>query len=173
MKLSIILITVFILISDLCYSQGSSITLDSLESEFVSVWKDIKMPCQWKMDSKRNANGKLTFFDKDSSAIEFDFFKASSLPFYTSIQTDYETTKKYYKWALKKSKKLKNNVFIKVEENKKAGFIIYKIKDASGEFYRIFARHHDFVFSTKIFKSEISVESQLDKLRLLHDLNKN
>ena len=173
MQLSIILITTFIFFSQNCYSQNKYVTLDSLESSFESVKKDIKMPCQWIMDVKRKANGKITFFDSDSTALEFDFFKASSLPFYTTSQTDYETTKKYYQWKLKKRLNTMNIVLTKIEENYAAGFVIFKIKDESGEFYRILARHGEFVSSIKIFAKEIPVVNQLSKLRMLHDLNKN
>jgi hypothetical protein len=156
-----------------CCSQNKYTTLVSLESSFESVWKDVKMPCEWEMDSKRKTNGKLTFFDKDSTGLEFDFFKANSLPFYSPSQTDYETTMEYYDWKSKKKGNTKNIILTKIEENKEVGFVIFKIKDASGEFYRIFARHHDLVCSIKIFNKEIPLENQLDKLKMLHQLNKN
>jgi hypothetical protein len=173
MKLSIILIAAQIFISVNCNSQNKYTTLDGLESSFESVKKDIKMPCQWEMNTKHKTNGKITFFDKDSTGLEFDFFKASSLPFYTPFQTDFETTKKYYSWKLKSGNYTKDIILSKIEENKEAGFVIFKIKDLSGEFYRIFARHHDFVCSIKIFNKEMPIENQLDKLKMLHDLNKN
>jgi hypothetical protein len=173
MKLFGILITSFILLSKICYTQNNYATFDSIESSFESIKKNIQMPCQWEMTSKARNNGKCTFFDKDSTALEFDFYKTSSIPFYTTTQTDFETTKEFYKWELKKSSKSKKIFFSKVEENKEAGFVIVKVKDSTGDFYRILARHNDLVYSIKIFNKVLPLEKQLEKLKTLHDLNKN
>jgi hypothetical protein len=125
------------------------------------------------MEAKRKANGKLKFFDQDSTGLEFDFFKANSLPFYNASQTDFETTENYYHWKEEKMRNAKSIDIKIVEENKDAGFIIFKVKDESGEFYRILARHEDLVCSIKIFNKVMPLENQLDKLKTLHGINQN
>ena len=70
----IFLLTMFLLSEfKICKAQNASL-FDSLESTFDSISIGAKMPCQWKMTLQKKANGKLTFFEKDSTSIEFDHF---------------------------------------------------------------------------------------------------
>jgi hypothetical protein len=173
MKYSSFLILSFVISITNCSSQNRYANLDSLESSFESVWKDIKMPCTWGTEAKRKTNGKLAFYDKDSTMFEFDFFKVNSLPFYLPTQTDFETIKMYFFWKTNQEETTKGIIITKVEENSDSKFIILKIRDSSGEFYRILARHDDVMCSIKIFDQKIPIETQLDKLKLLNKLNTN
>ena len=174
MRHPIILIAVLICFSQKSFSQKSYKTLDSLESLFTSVWIDVKMPCQWEMIAKRKANGKLIFLNNDSTIFQFNFFKAASLPFYNELDTDFETTQKFYNWIKKKNRNYNKSISsTKIEENKENGYQILKIKDESGQFYNIFARHNDVACSIIIFNKDINEKDLLETLRQLHQLNKN
>ena len=172
MKHAFLSVSLLIFIAFNSIAQNKYPTLDSLERGFATVWKDIKMPCQWVMTPKRKANGRLIFYDTDSTGVQVEFFKASSLPFYTSSQTDFETTEQYDSWKEKMRDDKKSIEFTKIEEAEDAGYIIFKISDGSGEFYRLLARHQDLVCSIRIYNKEMPVEEQLEKLKLLHDLNR-
>ena len=174
MKYLIILIFVWITSSQKCFSQINYKTLDSLESIFSSVWIDVKMPCQWEMTAKRKTNGKLVFFDKDSTSFQFNFFRVSSLPFYKESETDFETTKKFNYWITKKNRNYNKSISsIKIEENKENNFQILKIKDESGQFFIIYSRTKNIVSSIKIFSEKIVEKDLLETLKLLQQLNKN
>ncbi len=171
-RCNLIIICSFFLAVD-AKSQIKYPTLDSVEHTFQAIWKDIKMPCSWQMATKRKANGKLIFFDTSSTRFEIEFLKASSLPFYTSLQTDFETTEQYYHWAIRQLDNIETIMLTKLEESEKVGFVILKVRDASGDFYRLLARHHDLVCSIKVYNKEMTIDQQFEKLKLLYELNRD
>ncbi len=173
MRISTLLILVQFFISVNCSAQDQYKVLDSLESSFERVKRDMAIPCQFEVKFNRRENGRPFFTTKDSTQIEFDFFKISSLPFFNSRQTNYETTSSYYDWISQRKDALNSIRLTKIDENKDHGYFVYKIQDASGEFYRLLAREGEILFSIKIFDNKMSTEDQLDKLQLLYSLNKS
>ncbi|MBN8701275.1 MAG: hypothetical protein J0L54_16830 [Chitinophagales bacterium] len=172
MKQKFLMIACLLLIISKCYSQKTYLTLDSLEASFDTVEHTVAIPCQWVSERKLKENGKPFFIDKDSTRLEFSFFKANSLPFFRLIQTDFETVTAYYNWKSIEAK-YKDIAFAKVEEDKEKGFAIFKITDASGLYYYLFARNQGVAFSIKIFNKAMPTAAQLDNLRLLYRLNKD
>ncbi len=168
--------SLFLLVSTCLVLQGNAqsqlAVLDSLESSFERVVRDTKIPCQYGMDFKRKANGRPYFLNNDSTRLEFDYFKASSLPFYTSEQKNIETTLGYYDWISQQIDNINNILLQKEPEDSVSDYMIYKITTDSGSFYRLFARNGDIAFSIKIFDPIESREDQLDKLRTLWAINK-
>jgi hypothetical protein len=173
MKISTLLLVVQFFIAVNCSAQGQYKVLDSLESSFEHIKRDMNVPCQFQVTFNRRENGKPFFITNDSTQLEFDFFKITSLPFFDSTQTNFETTSSYYEWLLQRKNSLKSISFSKIRENKDDGYFVYKIHDASGTFYRLVAREGNILFGIKIFDNKISAEEQLNKLQLLYALNKN
>ena len=172
MKISTILILVQFFISVNCNAQNQYKVIDSLESSFERIKRNMAIPCQFEVMFNRRENGRPFFTTKDSTQLEFDFFKISSLPFFNSKQTNYETTSSYYDWILQRKDTLNSIKLTKIDENKDYGYFVYKIQDASGEFYRLLARAGDILFSIKIFDNKMPMEDQLEKLQILYSLNK-
>ncbi len=151
-----------------CKSQN----LDRLESAFETIPKNTAIPCQYEMAWKLKPNGKHYFINKDSTRLEIDWFRTPSLPFYDSQQTNLETVIAYYNWNLKEANNSERFSVEKIEENVEKGFIILKITDTQEEFYRLLSRNDESVCSIKIFDKTMALESQLDHLRVLYDLNR-
>jgi len=172
MKISAILILVQFFISANCTAQNEYKVLDSLESSFERIKHDMSIPCQFEVKFNKRENGNPFFIAKDSFQLEFDFFKISSVPFYNSNQTNFETTSAYYDWVLQRKDAIKNIKIDKVDESKEYGYFVYKVQDNSGKFYRLLAREGDILFSIKIFDNNMSMKDQLDKLQILYSLNK-
>jgi hypothetical protein len=168
MKITVYIILISCLFCNNCFSQNSYTSLDSLESIFEVAEENVKMPCRWIMTAKKKPNGKLTFFNADSMALEFDFFKAEKLPFFTPVQTEFETVKSYLKWKKALTNNTGNILVSELEEDENECYIIYKVKDTLGEYHRILSRHGSVIYSIKIFDKKQSVESQLANLKLLH-----
>ena len=172
MKYAFLLMLSFICLAVDTFAQKGIPTIDSLEYNFERLTKNKMMPCQWVLTLQHRTNGQMRYYDKDSIALEFEFFKASSLPFYTSSQTDFETTQHYYDWTVKMQENKGSIKLTKLEENNAEGFAIFKIIDLSGEFYRLLARHEEIVYSIKIYNKNTTIDKKLETLILLHQLNK-
>ena len=172
MKYAFLLNLFFLCFTVDTFAQKGIPTIDSLEYNFERLTKNKMMPCQWVLSIKHRANGQLRYYDKDSTALEFEFFKASSLPFYTSSQTDFETTQHYYNWTVKEHDNTESLKLTKLEENRAEGYAIFKINDLSGEFYRLLARHDEILYSIKIYNKKTSTGKKIETLKLLHGLNK-
>ena len=172
MKISTLLIAAQFFIAVNCTAQGQYKVLDSLESSFERITRDMRIPCQYEVQFHRRENGKPFFTTNDSTQLEFAFFKINNLPFFDSTQTNLETTSSYNEWILQRKKSLKRISFTKISENKDDGYFVYKIHDASGTFYRLVAREADILFSIKVFDNKVPVKDQLNKLQLLYALNK-
>ena len=172
MKYVFLLILSFICLAVDTFAQKGISTIDSLEYNFERLTKNKMMPCQWVLTIKHRTNGQLRYYDRDSTALEFEFFKASSLPFYTSSQTDFETTQHYYDWTVNEHVNTESLKLTKLQENKTEGYAIFKIIDLSGEFYRLLARHNEILYSIKIYNKKTSTDKKLYTLIQLHDLNK-
>jgi len=151
-----------------CKSQN----LDRLESSFETIARSTAIPCQYEMVWKLKPNGKHYFINNDSTRLEVDWFRTPSLPFYNSHQTNLETITAYYNWNLKEASNSEHFRVEKIEENIEKGFIILRIIDNQEEFYRLLSRNDESVCSIKIFDKNMPVESQLNHLRVLYNLNK-
>ena len=174
MKITILLIQLVLFATINCKAQSQDRILDSLESSFERIARNVKMSCDWEMEGKFKENGHLFFINKeDSTQLEFTFFKAKTLPFYNPKQTDFEITSEYYNWELRETNSLKSINLTQIEQNKDDGFLIFSIKDSSGEIYRLLANKLGITYSIKIFNKEMTVENQLDLLRNLYYLNKD
>ena len=173
MKISTILIFVNFFIVLNCSAQNKYNVFDSLESSYERIKQGMNIPCQFEVKFNRRENGKPFFTTKDSSQLEFDFFKISSIPFFNSKETSFETISSYYDWILKGQDTVKSIRLTKIDKNKEYGYFVYQIQDASGKFYRLLERDGDVLLSIKIFDNKMATEDQLDKLQILYSLNKN
>ncbi len=173
MKISIVLILFQLFISVNCKAQNQYHLPDSLSSSFERINRDIRIPCQFGVKFSKRENGKPFFTTKDSAQLEFDFFNFSSVPFYNPKQTILETARSYYGWILQRNDTLKAVKLAKIYENKDYAYLVYNIKDVSGEFYQLIAREGGVLFSIKIFGNKMLRKNQLSKLELLYLFNKN
>lgn len=174
MKQSFLTITALFFMFSFCHSQNYASSFDRLELSFDTISHTTAIPCEWVMERKVDANGKPYFINKDSTRLEFSFFKFSSLPFINLTQTNFETANAYYNWVLRKNYSKVSFTIVKIEENKESGFIIFQIMDTSSNmFYYLFGRNQEIVYGIKLFNKEMPIPKQLDNLRLLYRLNKD
>ncbi|MEI7472655.1 MAG: hypothetical protein WCJ85_10375 [Chitinophagaceae bacterium] len=154
------------------HAQQSLAIMDKEESSFERVIKGTSIPCQYEMDFRRKENGRPYFINKDSTRLEFDFFKASSLPFFTSQQTYSETTQAFYDWINLQKQHIKYISIQKLPEDSASDYILLKIMAMQESYYRLIGRNAEIVFSIKIIDPTLSATDQLDKLKLLYSINK-
>ncbi len=173
MKVAIILIFIELLVVSNCSAQNKYNVLDSLESSFERIKHNMAIPCQFEATFNRRENGKPFFTTIDSSQLEFDFFKVSSIPFFNSKEIIFKTISFYYDWILKGQDTVNSIKLTKFDKNKDYGYFVYQIQDASGKYYRLLEREGDVLLSIKIFDNKMSTEDQLEKLQILYSLNKN
>jgi len=127
MELLMLLIVAYFFISINCCAQNQYQILVSLESSFDRITREMKIPCQFNMEYHRKENGRPFFTNKDSTRLEFYFFRISSLPFFYFTQTSSETISYYYNWIIQKMDTLKSIQLAKIGVNKKYGYWVFKI----------------------------------------------
>ena len=151
------------------YSQDS--ILDRIESSFERVIHTTAFPCAWSLQRIVKANGQPFFIRDDSTKYEVEFFKTQSLTFYNPEETNFETSKAFYAWEVNQMENKKEISILKIEESAEETFVIFEIKSNTNGFYRLLVTADNITYSIKLYAKGMSIENQLDELKLLCFLN--
>ena len=158
-----------------CYSQD--LPLSRIESSFERVSHSTALPCSWKLN-RVVANNGLPFFKafpffirEDSTKYEIEFFKTQSLPFFDSLQTNFETSKAFFTWEINQLQNNKELSIKSISGNAEDTFVIAMIKSKTSEYYRLIGTANNITYSIKLYTKKRPFNMVLDELKTLYVLN--